>query len=134
MIAQARADKFSWPPERIAEFNAAWRNGRVGSHLVSENDRVRVWQLSLKPGERIGFHMHVLDYFWSAVTAGKSRSHMHDGSVVETEYAAGSTKHYRFKSGEFMIHDLENIGSTELIFVTVEHKNSDNEPLPLNVP
>jgi hypothetical protein len=38
---------------------------------------------------------------------------MHDGCVLETEYAAGSTKHYRFKSGEFMIHDLENIGNTE---------------------
>ena len=119
MIVQARADRFSWPAERIAEFNSAWRNGRVGSHLVSENDRVRVWQLSLKPGERIGFHMHVLDYFWSAVTAGKSRLHMHDGRVVDTEYAAGATKHYQFKSDEFMIHDLENIGDTELIFVTV---------------
>ena len=132
MTAQARADKFTWPPERIAEFNNAWGNGRVGSDLVSENDRVRVWQLSLKPGERIGFHMHVLDYFWSAVTAGKSRSHMHDGRTVDTEYAAGSTKHYHFMSGEFMIHDLENIGDTELVFVTVEHKNSDNAPLPLN--
>jgi hypothetical protein len=49
------------------------------------------------------------------------------------QYAAGATKHYHFKSGEFMIYDLENIGSTELVFVTVEHKNSNNEPLPLNV-
>jgi hypothetical protein len=57
---------------------------------------------------------------------------MHDGRVVDTEYAAGSTKHYHFKSGEFMIHDLENIGTGELIFVTVEHKNSENEPLPLD--
>ena len=56
---------------------------------------------------------------------------MHDGRAVDTEYAAGSTKHYTFGSGEFMIHDLENIGDTELVFVTGEHKNSDNQPLPL---
>ncbi len=132
MMKQAQANDFDWPADRIAEFNGAWRNGRVGSHLVSENDRVRVWHLSLKPGERIGFHMHVLDYFWSAVTSGKSRSHMHDGRIVKTEYAAGSTKHYKFGTNEFMIHDLENIGDTELVFVTVEHKQSDNKPLPLD--
>ena len=34
--------------------------------LVSESDRVRVWTIRLKPGERIGFHRHVLDYFWTA--------------------------------------------------------------------
>nr|WP_076860190.1 hypothetical protein [Bradyrhizobium mercantei] len=131
MTEPARANGFDWPADRIAEFNSAWRNGRVGSILVSENDRVRVWHLSLKPGQRIGFHMHVLDYFWTAVTGGKSRSHMHDGRVVDTEYTAGSTKHYKFGRGEFMIHDLENVGDTELVFVTVEHKISDNQPLPI---
>ncbi len=30
-----------------------------------------------------------------------------------------------------MLHDLENIGDTELIFATVEIKNSANEPLTI---
>ena len=32
-----------------------------------------------------------------------------------------------------MTHSLENIGETDLIFTTVEFKNSANDPLPLNI-
>ena len=106
---------------------------RVGSELVSQTDRVRVWHLSLKPGERIGFHRHVLDYFWTATSAGRSRSHFGDGQIIESEYETGTTRHFSFAAGESMVHDLENIGSSELTFVTIEFKNSDNAPLPLDL-
>lgn len=128
MTKQARADAFDWPPELIAEFNDAWGNGQVGHTLVSENDRVRVWHMTLQPGERVGFHHHVLNYFWTALTPGKSRSHMDDGSIVDANYEAGTTSHYEFGTGEFMMHDLKNIGDEPLSFVTVEHLNSPNTP------
>jgi beta-alanine degradation protein BauB len=99
--------------------------------LVSETERVRVWQLSLKPGERIGFHTHVLDYFWTAVTAGQARSHYDDGRMVEVSYLSGDTRHHQYGLGEFMIHDLENVGETELVFTTVEILDSANAPLEL---
>ena len=47
-------------------------------------------------------------------------------------YAAGDTQHHRYGPGEFMIHDLENIGETELVFATVEFLDSANAPLPLS--
>lgn len=122
------AETFDWPPNLVEEFNGAWGNGQVGHVLVSETDDVRVWHLSLAPGERVGFHHHVLNYFWSSVTAGRSRSHMDDGRVVDTDYVAGSTKHFHFAQGEYMIHDLENIGDTDLVFVTVEQLDSPNAP------
>jgi mannose-6-phosphate isomerase-like protein (cupin superfamily) len=117
------------------EFVARAGNGQVGSRLVSETERVRVWHLSLKPGERIGFHTHVLDYFWTAVTVGQARSHYGDGRTVEVSYLSGDTQHHRYGLGEFMIHDLENIGETELVFTTVEFLDSANAPLvlPANV-
>ena len=118
-----------WPLDLQEEFARNQSNGRVGSHLVSETDRVRVWSLTLKPGERIGFHKHVLDYFWTAVTPGRARSHYHDGRVAEVEYRAGDTQHFTFGAGEFMMHDLENIGDTELMFTTVEFLDSSNRPL-----
>jgi hypothetical protein len=85
----------------------------------------------LKPSERLGFHRHVLDYFWVATTPGKARSHQQDGSVVEAVYAAGQTSHLTYGPGEFKVHDLENIGDPELIFTTVEFLHSANPPLPL---
>src|ERR1700730_13427349 len=120
-----------WPKHLKDEFERNKDNGRVGNTLLSETDRVRVWNITLKPGERLGFHKHVLDYFWTAVTAGRARSHYFDGPVVEVEYKAGETKHLKYAPGEFAIHDLENVGDTELLFTTVEFKDSANTALPL---
>jgi mannose-6-phosphate isomerase-like protein (cupin superfamily) len=113
------------------EFAANAGNGRVGSRLVSETETLRVWHIHLGPGERLPVHRHVLSYFWSAITPGRARSHHHDGTTVEVEYQAGDTRHLTFGPGESMMHDLENIGDTELVFATVEFKTSGNPPLPV---
>lgn len=114
-----------------AETSSARRNGRVGTRLVSETDTVRVWHIVLSPGERLPAHCHVLDYFWTATAPGRARSHTPDGRVVEVSYAEGETKHLTFGPGEFMIHDLENVGDTTLRFTTVEFKKSANKPLEI---
>ena len=72
-----------WPDHVKQDFERNAFNGCVGDTLLSETDKVRVWKINLKPGERIGFHRHVLDYFWTAVTAGLARSHLHDGTTYE---------------------------------------------------
>ena len=119
--------------ERKAEMEEAMAgNGMVGQRLLSETDEVRVWTIDLAPGERVGYHKHVLNYFWTATRGGKSRSHYADGRVLDTEYKDGTTRHYIFGPGECMVHDLENIGDTRLSFTTVELKKaSANAPLPL---
>jgi beta-alanine degradation protein BauB len=58
-------------------------------------------------------------------------SHMQDGSTVEREYQAGETRHESYGRGEYKVHDLENIGHSDLVFTTVEFLDSANEPLPL---
>ncbi len=113
------------------EFVDRAENGEVGSRLVSETDRVRVWHIQARPGERLKVHTHVLDYFWTIHGPGRARSHQPDGSHFDVEYEAGDTKHFTFSKGERMTHSLENIGDTDLIFTTVEFKNSANAPLPL---
>ena len=120
-----------WPAAVRADFVANARNPRVGSRLLSEDVRVRVWEIRLQPGEQIGFHRHVLDYFWTAVTPGQALSHQQDGRIVEAVYAAGDTKHHVYAPGEYKVHDLQNTGSTELIFTTVEFLQSANAPFPL---
>ena len=120
-----------WPPAILAEIDANAGNGRVGSTLVSATDRVRVWHLSIKPGERLPLHRHVNDYFWTVLTAGRAKSRFGDGRVQQTEYKQGDTKHHSFATGESMFHDLENIGETELVFVTVEQLDGANVPLPV---
>jgi hypothetical protein len=127
------SDRSAWPPEMVAEFERERKNPNpcVGSVLVSESDRVRVWMIRLAPGERIGFHRHVLDYFWTSVSGGPVRLHVHDGTTVERTYAPGETRHLTYGPGEFMVHDLQNIGDQEMVFMTIEFLQSANKPLPL---
>jgi hypothetical protein len=90
-----------------------------------------VWEIKLKPGERFGFHRHVLDYFWSVSTNGRARAHINDSTTVEHSYIAGETRHESHEPGHYKVHDLENIGTSDLNFITVEFLDSANMPLPL---
>ena len=127
------ADKSAWPAAIAAEFERERQNnnGCVGSTLLSESERVRVWIIRLAPGERIGFHRHVLDYFWTAVTGGRGRQHVNDGTTVEYSYQPGETRHETYGSGENKVHDLENIGDEDMVFMTVEFLASANAPLAI---
>ena len=129
----AHSERSEWPAEIKAEFERESRNhnGCVGSTLLSENERVRVWIIRLQPGERIGFHRHVLDYFWTSVNGGRGRQHLMDGSTVEHTYKPGETRHETYGRGEFKVHDLENLGDQEMIFNTIEFLDSANKPLPI---
>jgi quercetin dioxygenase-like cupin family protein len=129
----AYSEKTAWPAALQQEFEreAQSNNPCVGSELVSESDRVRVWTIRLKPGQRFGFHRHVLDYFWTSVSGGRGRQHLMDGSTVEYTYQPGETRHETYGPGEYKVHDLENIGDKELVFMTVEFLNSANKALPL---
>ncbi len=131
-IATQKDDAFMgphWTAELIAEVEEGRSSGQVGSTLVSEDKRARVWLIEMQPGDRLPFHTHVLDYFWVATTAGRARSRYGDGTVAEVAYDVGTTRHFTFAAGQSMTHDLENIGDTVLCFTTVEHLDSANAPL-----
>jgi len=127
------ADRSAWPTDIAAEFERERQNnnGCVGNMLLSENERVRVWMIRLAPGERFGFHRHVLDYFWTNVTGGRARQHVYDGTTVEYTYQPGETRHETYGTGEFKVHDLENISDKEMVFMTIEFLDSGNMPLSL---
>ena len=79
-----------WPADIAAEFGREAKNPNpcVGTTLLSEDNRTRVWIIRLVPGERTGFHRHVLDYFWTSVSGGRGRQHLQDGSTLECSYRA----------------------------------------------
>ena len=51
--------------------------------------------------------------------------------MSDTPYKPSDIKQLTFEEGEFIVHDLENIGDTELLFTTVEFLDSPNAPLEL---
>lgn len=118
-----------WPEGLVEEMEANRFNPCVGSVLVSETERVRVWHLHLPAGKRCPFHRHVLDYFWTCHSHGKARGYFEDGNMRDVSHFPGDTRHLNYGKGEYLLHSVENIGDTDLLFTTVEFKQSANEPL-----
>lgn len=128
-----RSEQSAWPAEIAAEFERESKNPNpcVGTKLLSENDRVRVWEIRLQPRERVGFHRHVLNYFWTSVTGGRGRQHVIGGTTVEYTYSPGETRHETYGPGEYKVHDLENLSDKEMVFMTIEFLDSANKPMPI---
>lgn len=120
-----------WPVDVQRDFEANFHSGVVGTVLVSETDRVRVWQIHIPVGERCPFHRHVLDYFFTALNDGKQRVYYDDGRIVENLQRAGETHHFTLGAGQYFVHAVENIGDTALNYTTVEFLQSANQPLPV---
>lgn len=107
------------PDEFAEELRAAPRNDQVGTRLLFENDRVRVWDLRVGPGERAPFHCHTRTYFFVCVGGGRVVNRFPDGNSVTMDVEEGATW-FSDLEGRSEIHDLENVGATEVRFTTVE--------------
>ncbi len=118
-----------WPAGLKQEMEANRFNPVVGSTLVSETEKLRVWHLLIPAGQRCTFHRHVLDYFWTCHSDGKARGYYEDGSITETTHFPGDTRHLTYATSEHLVHSVENIGDSDLLFTTVEFKQSANPPL-----
>ena len=106
--------------EYSEELTVAPGNHDLGTSLWFENQRIRVWEVLLQPGERGPFHAHISNYFWTVVEASRGLQRFADGTFVIRDYQVGETKYLEHTPATALIHDLENIGATPLQFVTVE--------------
>jgi beta-alanine degradation protein BauB len=105
------------------ELARAPQNFEVGTAVRFENDHVRVWEIVLEPGQRGPFHIHNQTYFWTVVDPGRGKQRFTDGTFVVRDYQPGETKYLVHSPSDPMIHDLENVGSTTMRFITVELKH-----------
>lgn len=102
------------------ELEAAPVNKQLGTTVWFENDRIRVWEVLLEPGERGEFHSHTTNYFWTVVEGSRGLQRFSDGTFVVRDYLVGETKYLEHTPDSALIHDLENVGDSTLRFVTVE--------------
>lgn len=108
------------PTDFAAELAAAPANRDIGTRLWFENDRVRVWEVRLQPGERGPFHIHDRPYFWTVVDGGLGKQRTDDGVWKLRRYEVGDTSFVNNSPGDSMIHDFENAGDSEIRFITVD--------------
>jgi hypothetical protein len=95
-------------------------NYNVGTRLLLENARVKVWEIVLEPGQRAPFHWHTHAYFYVCAEPGRVRTRFPNGYYVEGDEEAGGAAFMEHSEDEPGIHDLENVGTTTIRYTTVE--------------
>jgi len=85
---------------------------------VLENDRVRVFRLTLQPGESTPVHTHPLPGLAVAITAGELEAAVGDGPPQHLAMAAAEV---RWRPGA-VTHSIKNVGKTTFEAVDIELK------------
>jgi len=96
---------------------------RIGTELLFENDRVRVWDMVLEPGEDSGLHRHTSDYLFVYVTGDNELEiALSDGNTIRQRCADGQTAYWEVgaEPGPAYTHTLRNVGTRTHRQVLVE--------------
>jgi hypothetical protein len=99
----------------------------VGTKLLFENERVRVWSVEVPPGEAFGPHEHRTAYLTVVASPSDIASVMDDGHV-ELEAEAEVDRVDWYPGGEPRVHTLENRGSGFYKNFTVELLDAPRSP------
>jgi quercetin dioxygenase-like cupin family protein len=91
----------------------------VGTKLIFENERVKVWEFTLEPDQSIGVHTHTNDYLILPIETSLVEVTRDGGRVEAAEYTAGTVIWRR--KGE--THDAKNIGPARYHQLIVELKD-----------
>jgi quercetin dioxygenase-like cupin family protein len=93
----------------------------VGNRLLFENDRVRVWDLRIEPGQSTGLHRHATDYFYVVIGDGSLQGIRADGEAKPVQHMSDGEVHFRTIEGED-VHEAVNVGKTPWRNIVVELK------------
>jgi quercetin dioxygenase-like cupin family protein len=72
--------------------------GNVANRFLFENDRVRVWEMQLEPGESSDFHEHRHPYLLCII----------DGESIDADYEDGRTLKFPIEPGQVMFVEPGN--------------------------
>jgi quercetin dioxygenase-like cupin family protein len=102
-------------PSAVPAQDAAAVNPKTITVKV-DNDRVRLFEATLAPGEKEQLHSHPASIVY-VIAGGKMRSHAPDGTTTDHTYTTGEAV-YR----EPLTHWAENVGTTTVRLIVVELK------------
>ncbi|MBN9163585.1 MAG: hypothetical protein J0I07_21645 [Myxococcales bacterium] len=101
---------------------------KVGTKLLFENDRVRVWEMHLRPGELSTRHIHDADYLFVYLTKSKLALLRESEPIETSEEPAGFVQYTDVGPG--IVHAVENVGTDDHREILVELKGPSRSAHP----
>ena len=96
---------------------------QVGTRLLFENERVRVWDLALAPGESLEKHIHRLDFCFIVVQGGALQHVDPDNPLNNQDVQYHDDQVVFIKAHDGTIHNrLINVGATPYRNFVIELK------------
>lgn len=96
---------------------------QVGTRLLFENGRVRVWDLALAPGESLPSHIHHLDFCFVVVQGGHLRHVYPQDPSQDEEVRYVDDQVVFLEAGEGLVHHrLVNVGDAPYRNLVIELK------------
>ncbi|SHJ85514.1 hypothetical protein [Pseudozobellia thermophila] len=108
-----------WEASRLLELRKNKVSENLGQLLLFENDTIKVWEIFLQPGDRLGFRKTNRDYSFVAMADGLAVTRSSDGCISLIKIAKGDTG-YIPCLGDDTVRDLENIGEGPLFIHVME--------------
>ena len=65
--------------------------GQVADRVIFENERVRIWEMTLEPGEPSDFHEHTLDYLLCIIEGESIDADFEGGQSIKIPVQPGTT-------------------------------------------
>lgn len=101
---------------------------QVGTRLMFENERVRIWDLALQPGESLETHIHRDDFFFVVIQGGDLQ-HVDPDNAENTRSLSYEDDQIVFlEAGDGQIHNrLVNVGDAPYRNLVIELKKAKSE-------
>ena len=106
----------------------------VGSEVVFEDEKIKVWEFHLEPGERTPVHTHELEYVFYVLNGSTlDVFDAKDALLTSLEFADGDVLPLRLEGGELIVvgdestrlpatHWARNAGTTRYREILIEKK------------
>jgi quercetin dioxygenase-like cupin family protein len=101
---------------RLASAQDVVKVAPASHKILLENEKVRVYEFTSKPGEKVGMHSHPAHVVYF-LDAGKVRFTFPDGKTSDLDVQKGGVRY-----ADPVTHALENVGTTEVHAIIVELK------------
>ena len=92
--------------------------GDIASKVLLENDRVKIWNLIVDPGQASAWHLHGRDYVTIVVEGGGLTLEWEDGTTENNPSQVGTWRYH----GDHKVHRVINTTSTRYKNVLIELK------------